>query len=208
MLKLFLIYVGLCFTCVLLCVWYYIRRPVYTNRKADLSKYPFKTGDLILFRAPTKPVAIFTWWYHVGVIVEVGGELKIAEFMGAKRKGQRAGLVLKDARRRMSRYLERGHILAVRAIKHAPSWTDEETRSLLDAYHAKEFDHDYQTTWLRTNFLGDIDHERMSCSGFVGAFLAQCGVPVGSLNRLSPGQFSSAYSSRWDAYFSKEVYLY
>lgn len=191
--------------------WYYFRKPVRTDRICKVSDFEFSPGDIVLYRDRQDNMgAKFSWWLHIGIIVqkeEQDNKPYLAEFVDHHKYG--GGLSLVDPKEKLPKLLLKGRGIAVRKLRGTLALKPDDMRKLLLHYQEKDFLKTFRREWLRGILLNwHIDTNRMSCSSFVGMILKHMGIYDGTLiNALSPGQFSSSYSPKWDKYYMKEIYL-
>lgn len=197
------------FCIALLHIWLPYRLPVAILDSESIDTFDFKNGDIVLYRHPSQWQCHFTWWFHTGVILTLGDKTYIAHYGGRRNKYS-----IKDARVSLKRYMQNGGILAVRRL--IPSSTtnlnwlnsDTEKKSFLHKYAFRPFDCDYFINYILSRLALRVERlDRVACSAFVGVCLRKCGIPIQNVNTLSPGNLSSSFSSKWDKYLTREIYL-
>jgi len=203
------LYVLLIIFCIaLLHFWIPYRLPVAILDSESINTFTFKDGDIILYRHPSQWQCHLTWWFHTGLILTLGCKIYIAHYGGRRNKYS-----IKVAQISLKRYMQGGGIIAVRRI--IPSTTklawlksDAEKKAFLHDYAFRPFNSDYILTYILSRLgLQEEKVERIACSAFVGFCLRKCGVPIQNVNVLSPGNLSSSFSSKWDKYLTREIYL-
>lgn len=198
----------LIFCIALLHIWLPYRLPVAVLDSESIDTFTFKDGDIVLYRHPSQWQCHFTWWFHTGLILTLGDKTYIAHY-----GGRRSKYSIKDARSSLKRYMQRGGIIAIRRL--IPSTTkiewlrnENEKKAFLNQYAFRSFDRKYILTYILSRLnLQEENMDRMACSAFVGFCLRKCGIPIKNVNTLSPGNLSSSFSSRWDKYLTREIYL-